>query len=383
MRDLKNFKPGKWIKRLEYQSFSPEKINEEWLLTDPALLTQLSKADRNLGKLDAFSDLIPDIDFFIKMHITKEATVSSKIEGTQTSFQEALVKEQDLDPERRNDWNEVHAYIDAMNQAMEEMKRLPISTRLIRQTHETLLQGVRGKEKLPGEFRSSQNWIGPSLKHAIFVPPTHDEIPELMSDLEHFIHSDQHDPPLHVPHLIKIALIHYQFETIHPFLDGNGRIGRLLITLYLLDKNLLQKPTLYLSEFFERNRRDYYDNLMRVREKNDIRTWLEFFLVGVIETTESSILTFQKIITLRDRIELTQLIRLGKKQLDAKRLINELYKQPIIDTAYVSEKLEIHPSTANRLIKDFVDLGILEELTGYKRNRIFAFNEYINLFIQP
>jgi Fic family protein len=382
MKDLKEFKAGKWIKRLEYQSFSPEKINEEWLIADPALMTLLSKADRNLGKLDAFSDLIPDIDFFIKMHITKEATVSSKIEGTQTSFQEALVKEQDLDPERRNDWNEVHAYIDAMNQAMEEMQRLPISTRLIRQTHETLLQGVRGKEKLPGEFRSSQNWIGPSLKHAIFVPPTHDEIPELMSDLEHFIHSDQNDPPSHVPHLVKIALIHYQFETIHPFLDGNGRIGRLLITLYLLDKGLLQKPTLYLSEFFERNRRDYYDNLMRVREKNDLRTWLEFFLVGVIETTESSISTFQKIIALRDRIELTQLIRLGKKQQDAKRLINELYKQPIVDTAYVSERLEIHASTANRLIKDFQDLGILEELTGYKRNRIFAFSEYMNLFHQ-
>ncbi|MDP2041846.1 MAG: Fic family protein [Algoriphagus sp.] len=382
MKDLKEFKAGKWIKRLEYQSFSPEKINEEWLIADPALMTLLSKADRNLGKLDAFSDLIPDIDFFIKMHITKEATVSSKIEGTQTSFQEALVKEQDLDPERRNDWNEVHAYIDAMNQAMEEMQRLPISTRLIRQTHETLLQGVRGKEKLPGEFRSSQNWIGPSLKHAIFVPPTHDEIPELMSDLEHFIHSDQNDPPSHVPHLVKIALIHYQFETIHPFLDGNGRIGRLLITLYLLDKGLLQKPTLYLSEFFERNRRDYYDNLMRVREKNDLRTWLEFFLVGVIETTESSISTFQKIIALRDRIELTQLIRLGKKQQDAKRLINELYKQPIVDTAYVSERLEIHASTANRLIKDFLDMGILEELTGYKRNRIFAFSEYMNLFNQ-
>jgi Fic family protein len=381
--DLKDFKAGKWIKRLEYQSFSPEKINVQWLISDPALQTLLSKADRNLGKLDAYSDLIPDIDFFIKMHITKEATVSSKIEGTQTSFQEALVKEQDLDPERRDDWQEVHCYIDAMNRAMEEMIKLPISTRLIRQTHATLLQGVRGKEKLPGEFRSSQNWIGPSLKHAIFVPPMHDEISDLMSDLERFIHSDQDDPPSHVPHLIKIALIHYQFETIHPFLDGNGRIGRLLITLYLLDKGILQKPTLYLSDFFERNRRDYYDNLMRVREKNDLRSWLEFFLVGVIETTESSISTFRQIILLRDRLELTELIKLGKKQADAKRLINELYKQPIVDTAAVAERLGVHFTTANRLIKDFQELGILHELTGYKRNRIFAFNEYINLFIQP
>lgn len=380
MKELKDFKAGKWIKRLEYQSFSPEKINEGWLVTDPELLNLLSQADRNLGKLDAYSDLIPDIDFFIKMHITKEASVSSKIEGTQTSFQEALVKEQDLDPERRDDWNEVHSYIDAMNLAMVEMKQLPISTRLIRQTHATLLQSSRGKEKMPGEFRSSQNWIGPSLKHAIFVPPTPDEIPELMSDLEHFLHSDQNISPSHVPHLIKIALVHYQFETIHPFLDGNGRIGRLLITLYLLDKGLLQKPTLYLSDFFERNRRDYYDNLMLVREKNDIKNWLQFFLVGVIETTESSIATFRQIIKLREKIEFTHLITLGKKQQDAKRLINELYKQPIVDTAYVSESLGIHTSTANRLIRDFQELGILEELTGYKRNRIFAFNEYINLF---
>lgn len=380
--DIKDFKAGKWIKQREYQSFSPQKINQEWLLTDPALLTLLSKADRNIGKLDAFADLIPDIDFFIKMHITKEATVSSKIEGTQTSFQEALVKEQDLDPERRDDWKEVHAYIDALNLAMDEMKKLPISSRLIKQTHQLLLDGVRGKEKLPGEFRSSQNWIGPSLKNAIFVPPTHEEIPELMSDLEYFIHSELQTPPNQVPHLIKIALIHYQFETIHPFLDGNGRIGRLLITLYLLDKGLLQKPTLYLSDFFERNRRDYYDNLMRVREKNDLRTWLEFFLIGVVETTESSIETFRKIIALRDRIELNELIKLGKKQQDAKLLINELYKQPIQDTHGVAELLGIHFSTANRLIGDFVELGILQELTGYKRNRIFAFGEYINLFHQ-
>ncbi|UCS94015.1 Fic family protein [Echinicola marina] len=380
VRDINSFQSGNWIKRMEYRSFSPELINHQWISTDPQLSSLLSQADRSLGKLDAFSDLIPDIDFFIMMHITKEATVSSKIEGTQTSFQEALIKEQDLDPEKRDDWKEVHCYIEAMNQAIQEMERLPISTRLIKQTHATLLQGVRGKEKLPGEFRTSQNWIGPSLKHAIFVPPTHQEIPELMSDLEEFIHADNADIPTFVPHLIKIALIHYQFETIHPFLDGNGRIGRLLITLYLLDKGLLRKPTLYLSDFFERNRRDYYDNLMRVREKSDLKTWIEYFLVGVIETTESSIQTFQNIVKLRDRVELTQLIQLGKRQQDAKILMSELYKNPIIDGAKVAEILSVHASTANRLIKDLMEMGILEELTGYKRNRIYAFGEYIRLF---
>ncbi|MGY6559262.1 MAG: Fic family protein [Nitritalea sp.] len=376
MRDIRDFRAGTWLKQLEYKSFSPNPIHESWIVHDPVILSLLSQADRNLGKLDAFSDLVPDIDFFIKMHVTKEATVSSKIEGTQTSFQEALAKEEDLDPVRRDDWQEVHAYIEAMNQAIAAMEKLPISTRLIRKTHATLLQGVRGQEKLPGEFRSSQNWIGPSLRHAIFVPPVHTEVHGLMSDLEEFIHDDA----LLVPHLIKIALVHYQFETIHPFLDGNGRIGRLLITLYLLDKGLLKYPTLYLSDFFERNRRDYYDNLMRVREKDALGEWIAFFLKGVIETTESGIRTFQEIIRLREKYEFQELIKLGKKQADAKRLITELYKQPIVDVAQVEKMLGVHNSTANRMIRDFQELGILEELTGFKRNRIFAFREYIDLF---
>ncbi|RZS98596.1 Fic family protein [Cecembia calidifontis] len=376
MKDIKNFKAGTWLKQIEYRSFSPNHIHESWVLSDPAILTLLSQADRNLGRLDAFSDLVPDIDFFIKMHVTKEATVSSKIEGTQTSFQEALAKEEDLDPERRDDWQEVHAYIEAMNQAIQDMEKLPISTRLIRKTHAVLLDGVRGQEKLPGEFRNSQNWIGPSLKHAIFVPPVHTEVHALMSDLEKFIHDDH----LQIPHLVKIAMVHYQFETIHPFLDGNGRVGRLLITLYLLDKGLLKYPTLYLSDYFERNRRDYYDNLMRVREKDAMGEWIAFFLKGVIETTASGIRTFQEIIRLREKYEFQELIKLGKKQGDAKRLITELYRQPIVDVGQVEKMLDVHNSTANRMIRDFQDLGILEELTGFKRNRIFAFKEYINLF---
>lgn len=376
MKDIKNFKAGTWLKQIEYRSFSPNHIHESWVLSDPAILTLLSQADRNLGRLDAFSDLVPDIDFFIKMHVTKEATVSSKIEGTQTSFQEALANEEDIDPERRDDWQEVHAYIKAMNQAIQDMEKLPISTRLIRKTHAVLLDGVRGQEKLPGEFRNSQNWIGPSLKHAVFVPPLHTEVHALMSDLEKFIHDDH----LQIPHLVKIAMVHYQFETIHPFLDGNGRVGRLLITLYLLDKGLLKYPTLYLSDYFERNRRDYYDNLMRVREKDAMGEWIAFFLKGVIETTASGIRTFQEIIRLREKYEFQELIKLGKKQGDAKRLITELYRQPIVDVGQVEKMLGVHNSTANRMIRDFQELGILEELTGFKRNRIFAFKEYINLF---
>ncbi len=379
-KNISDFIAGKYVQRLEYKSFSPNEICAQWLVAEPILQTLLGEADRCIGKLDAFADLIPDIDFFIKMHITKEATVSSKIEGTQTTFEEALVKEDNLTPERRNDWQEVHNYIEALNDAIEDMKTLPISGRLIKKTHSILLQGVRGKEKRPGEYRSSQNWIGASLKNAVFVPPTHEEIADLMKDLENFIHAEILKQPIAVPHLIKIAIIHYQFETIHPFLDGNGRIGRLLITLYLIDKELLKMPTLYLSDFFERNRRDYYGNLTIVRSNNNLLQWIQFFLIGIIETAKKGIDTFQEIIKLRNDIELNRFLKLGRKQKDAKRLINELYKQPIMEGAQVAEILKINPSTANRLIVDFQNLGILKELTGYKRNRVYAFQEYIKLF---
>ncbi len=378
--DFKNFIAGKWQQQYQYQSFTPNKICLQWLISNPGLLNKLGEADRYLGRLDTFSELIPDIDFFIKMHVTQEATVSSKIEGTQTSFEEVFIKEAFINPDKRNDWQEVHNYIQALNQAIKAMRDLPISNRLIKQTHKTLLQGVRGKEKLPGEYRNGQNWIGDSLKDSIFIPPIHEEIPDLMQDLEQFINAEIMDLPLAVPHLIKIALAHYQFETIHPFLDGNGRIGRLLITLYLIDKELLQKPTLYLSDYFERNRRDYYDNLTQVRKKNDIENWLFFFLDGVIETAKKSIKSFNNIIKLRDDIELNRLIKLGRKQADGKRLINLLYKVPILDSKEVAKTLKIHSSTANRLIKDFEELKILTELTGYKRNRMYAFYEYIRIF---
>ncbi len=201
-----------------------------------------------------------------------------------------------------------------------------------------------------------------------------------MADLERFINSEIIDLPIQVPFLIKIALIHYQFETIHPFLDGNGRIGRLLITLYLIDKKLLQQPTLYLSDFFERNRADYYHNLTQVRVKNNLEDWIVFFLQGIIETAKKSIHTFQEIVKLRNEIELNKLLKLGRKQQDAKKLINALYREPIMDGRQIAEVLQVHPSSANRLIKDFIEMGILKERTGYKRNRIYTFDTYVKLF---
>lgn len=379
---INEFVAGKWQQEYQFKSFSPNKIYLQWIIDDPEINYLSSLADRYIGRLDAFSNRIPDIDFFLTTHIAKEATVSSKIEGTQTSIEDAFITEEDIDPEKRDDWVEVQNYIKAMNHAIAEMEKLPISSRLIKQTHKILLTGARDKDKLPGEFRKSQNWIGRSLKDAVFIPPSHYFVEGLMSDLEKFIHSENDNPPILIPHLIKIALIHYQFETIHPFLDGNGRIGRLLITLYLVDKEILKKPVLYLSEFFEKKRRDYYDNLTEVRTHNDIKKWIKFFLTGVIETAKKGVETFDNILKLRDRMELVELLKLGRKQEDARKLINHLYKSPLIRINDASKFLNVHNSTANRLIADLEKLGILKEYTGNKRNRIFIFDDYISLFYQ-
>lgn len=264
-----------------------------------------------------------------------------------------------------------------MNQAIASLEKLPISNRLLKQTHKTLLEGVRGKHKLPGEFRRSQNWIGgASSQDAAFIPPHYNDVPDLMSDLEIFLNNEE----LPIPHLIRIGIAHYQFETIHPFLDGNGRIRRLLITLYLVSNKILTKPSLYLSDFFERNRNHYYDNLTVVRTKNDLLQWLTFFLVGVRETAQNAIDTFNSIIKLRNEIEEIKIIHLGKRISKGKQLLNYLYSKPIVDMTEVAKTLEIDISTAHRLIKDFEKLGLLKEKTGFKRNRIFVFENYLTLF---
>ncbi|HUM89252.1 MAG TPA: Fic/DOC family N-terminal domain-containing protein, partial [Prolixibacteraceae bacterium] len=257
---MEKFSAGKYINQGYYKSFQPEMLFRKWNFNDMAMLNLLSKADRQLGRLDMYSEYV-NIDLFIQMHIAKEATQSSRIEGTQTNIEEAFLSKDEIATEKRNDWEEVQNYISAMNEAVKLLHKLPFSSRLIKQTHKVLLQGVRGEYKLPGEFRTSQNWIGgASINDATFIPPVQNSIPDLISDLEKFAN----DESLNIPDLIKIAIIHYQFETIHPFLDGNGRVGRLLITLYLVDKGILKQPILYLSDYFERHRSLYYDNLTRV-----------------------------------------------------------------------------------------------------------------------
>lgn len=373
---MEKFSPGYYVSQNTYKSFQPNAINRQWQIANPEIITLLSQADRQLGRLDMFSNYIPSIDLFISMYILKEATKSSRIEGTQTNIEEALHDAKDIPPEKRDDWNEVQNYILAMQEAIESLKSIPLSTRLIKQTHKVLLQGVRGEHKQSGEFRKSQNWIGgASIQDAVFVPPVHTSVPELMSDLEKFMHNDG----LQIPELIKIAILHYQFETIHPFLDGNGRIGRLLITLYLVQKEILKKPILYLSDFLEKNRQLYYDNLIRVREKNDLQQWIKFFLVGIVETAKNSIDTFEKILLLKSEVENLALSK-GSRAGAIQMVLEHLYKKPVITASIVSSITKQSLATSYSIVSDMEELGILKENTGGKRNRSYIFINYINLY---
>lgn len=373
---MKSFDPGKYIKQGSYKSFQPSFINRQWQLEDMEVINLLSQADRELGRLDMYSEYIPNINLFISMHIAKEATQSSKIEGTNTNVEEAFLEREEVSQEKRDDWEEVQNYIQAMNKAMDLLNDLPFSSRLIRETHKILLQGVRGEHKQPGNFRTSQNWIGgASINDATFIPPIHSSIPELMSDIEKFANDDLNK----LPELLKIAIMHYQFETIHPFLDGNGRAGRLMITLYLVSKNLLKKPILYLSDFLERNRGYYYDNLMLVREKGNLNQWLRFFLVGVIETAKSSIKTFENILQLQKQVD-NKIQSLGSRAGKAQKIMHYLYQKPVIQARKVAEITDQSLASSYKLLVDFERLGILVEVTGAQRGKLYVFKEYFELF---
>ena len=373
---FETFKPGRWQQRLQYKSFEPVPANHDWTWEDPQINVLLESANRALGELNAYSLIVPDIDLFIEMHIVKEAQTSSRIEGTSTGIEEAVLSEEYIKPEKRDDWREVRNYIDAVNYAIAELKNLPLSNRLLKQTHEILMRGVRGQHKTPGEFRISQNWIGGSgLADAAFIPPHHDNVPELMGDLEMLWHNQT----ITVPHLIRLAISHYQFETIHPFLDGNGRIGRLMIPLYLVSNGLLAKPSLYLSDFFERNRPSYYDALMRVRLSGDLIHWVRFFLQGVAETSAKGRDTFSKILNLRTDVE-QRILTLGKRAPNAHAALNLLYRRPFIAASDLAQAIEVSAPTAQALIKSLIKLGILTEITGQMRDRLYAFELYLNLF---
>ena len=373
---MKEYKAGTYILHKGYKPFVPSFINKDinWKLEE--LSSLLQDASLWLGKLNSYADLIPDIDFFIKMYATKEATNSNRIEGTRTTFEDAISPVEQVKPELRDDWLEVQNYIQAINYSVEMLNELPLSMRLLKEAHKILLQGVRDEHKTPGEIRKTQNWIGgSSLQDAFFIPPEPNLLPDLLSDIEKFLHNEY----IQVPELIRAGIAHYQFETIHPFLDGNGRTGRLLIILYLISTGLLNKPVLYISDFFEKNRMSYYDSLSMVKQNDNITHWLKFFLTGVIETSKNSIKTFDEIIKLKKNVE-NKLTKIGKKATNGQRLLELLYSKPKVNSKLVGEELKITPATANGLLKAFVEVGILQEKTGFNRYLFYVFEEYIIFF---
>ncbi|MDR1228104.1 MAG: Fic family protein [Azoarcus sp.] len=375
---LETFKAGNWQPRYQYKSFEPAPVNHDWTWEDPRISVCLESATHALGELNAFSRVVPDVDLFIRMHIVKEAQTSSRIEGTQTSMNEALMPESYIAPEKRNDWREVQNYIAALNTAIERLASLPLSNRLLKETHAILMRGVRGEKKHPGEFRVSQNWIGgSSLANAAFIPPYHTGIPDLMGDLEQFWHNDA----ISVPHLIRVAISHYQFETIHPFLDGNGRIGRLLIPLYLVNHGLLARPSLYISDFFERNRANYYNALTLVRENDDLIHWVRFFLRGVWETATKGSEVFHRILLLRAEAE-NKIQTLGRRAASAHAALDVLYRNPLVSARELEQKLGVSHATMHQLIKDLMRLDILVETTGQARDRLYSFGRYLDLFTE-
>ena len=339
----------------------------------------LSEADRALGRLDGSIQTLPNPDLFVFMYVRKEAVLSSQIEGTQSSLNDLLAAEASiLSPDQPKDVDEVVNYVRAMNYGLNRLHELPLSVRLIREIHGELLRGVRGSLLTPGELRRSQNWIGPggcNLMDAAFVPPPPEEVPAALSEVERFLHA-----PTDLPALLQIGLAHVQFETIHPFLDGNGRVGRLLITFYLCERGILQKPVLYLSHYFKKHRAAYYDHLQAVRDTGDWERWLIFFLRGVIEVSAQATETARRILALREEHRGAVTAHLARAAANGHRVLEHLYERPIVSVADIQALLSTTYPAASNVVNRLASLGILREITGYRRNRLFRYESYIQLF---
>ena len=363
-----------------YRAFVPAPLPPQPPMAfSPEMQDLLSRADRALGRLDGSIQTLPNPDLFVLMYIRKEAVLSSQIEGTQSSLQDVLAAEaRILAPDRPRDVGEVVNYIRAMNHGLQRLEDLPVSARLFREIHAELLRGTRGGHLAPGQFRTSQNWIGPSgctHNEATFVPPPPHEVAQHLADLENFLHSDA---PL--PALVRIGMAHAQFETIHPFLDGNGRVGRLLITFLLCDQEILLKPVLYLSHYLKRHRQEYYDRLQSVRDEGAWEEWIIFFLKGIIEVSRQATNTARRILDLREAHRLEITASFGRAAGNGHRVLDFLYENPIVSVNEVRELTGTTYAAANQLVGRFVSSGILSEITGQTRNRRFMYQSYTDLF---
>jgi Fic family protein len=372
---------GRYVNQLEgYRAFIPRPLPPVPPVDyDDEMLTLLSEADRALGRLDGSTDVLPNPDLFVFMYVRREAALSSQIEGTQASLIDLLEFEaQAAEPERPVDVEEIASYVAAMNYGLDRLQELPVSLRLIREIHERLLSGVRGSERTPGEFRRSQNWIGPpgcTLAQATYVPPPVEEMKNALGKWEAFIHDQQ---PM--PTLIRVGLAHAQFETIHPFLDGNGRVGRLLITFLLVENRILARPLLYLSHFFKQHRQRYYDHLQAVRDEGDWEAWLKFFLRGVAEVAREAADTARRIVAMREEHRSLITSNLGRGTGKGLTFLEQLYFRPIVNVNTVMQITELSFARANGLVSQLQGLGLLRETTGRRRNRVFSYDPYMALF---
>ena len=370
---------GKFVSNMSgeaaYQSFSPALLPPvPGIEVGEEILKWLLEASRNLQKLDAAAQLIPSTELFISMYVRKEALISSQMEGTQCTLEDVLDPE--LDTNANLDVADVINYVKAAQYALERLHTLPICNRLLRETHQILMEGVRGQEKNPGEFRRSQNWIGPAgcgLKDARYIPPNVEDMERAMSDLEKYINEDtSYDP------LIQAALIHYQFETIHPFLDGNGRIGRLLILLYLMEQKLLHKPVIYVSYFLKKNQVEYYDRISEVRRSGNYEQWLKFFLEAVNAAAQDAVTTIEALAALHDQ-NLAALPKTSRSKDNVRAVFDYLEAHPIIDVKPTAAALKVSYNTASTAVRKLVELNILRETTSAARNRVFAYEAYLDL----
>ncbi|HEY9201256.1 MAG TPA: Fic family protein [Gammaproteobacteria bacterium] len=362
-----------------HQAFIPNPLPPEPALEiDGEMQALLSRADRALGRLDGSIRTLPNPDLFIFMYVRKEAVLSSQIEGTQSSLNDILEVEADIfDSERPSDVDEVLNYVRAMNYGLERLENLPLSNRLIREIHNVLLSGVRGGNAQPGEWRKIQNWIGPqgcTLKEASFVPPPPQQLEEILGQFENFLHDES------LPALLQIGIAHAQFETIHPFLDGNGRVGRLLIAFMLYQKRILETPVLYISHYFKKYRQQYYEQLQSVRENGSWESWLKFFLQGIYEVSQEATETSRKIVDLREEHRMLIAEHFGRVAGNATQVLETLYQRPYIKVQDIQKLTKVSYPAANQLMNKFVEHGLLTEVTGQARNRQFRYGPYIDLF---
>ena len=361
--------------KAEYRSFKPTPLppNPE-LKIDSDMVKKLVEANRALMKLDTVSKYIPDEELYIFMYVRKEALISSQIEGTQCTLDDIL--DPYVDTNKNLDVADVINYISACLYAIERLKKMPLCNRFFREVHERLMKGIRGQEKNPGEFRKSQNWIGPrncTLTEARYIPPNVEDMDKAMNDLEKYMNEgDDYDP------LIRIALIYYQFETIHPFLDGNGRVGRLMILLYLMEQKIITSPIIYISYFLKKNQIEYYDRIMEVRRNGNYEQWISFFLEAVSAAAKDSMLTIDQLRELHDK-NIERLPVTSRKNDNVRRVFEFIEQHPIIDIKKTAEALEISYNTVSNIVKKFVQIGILDETTNYARNRVFIYKEYLDV----